>query len=298
MHARILADDVPRPPPQRLWQFLAVARQVLGSDVAELRDLARGILSDDSLTQERWGPTAFAHPLIVAGAGERMGHAGLKDGQRIAGEQDGDMRVAELAAIQQQRMMEARQARSSLTEHTDFHADALAFGALAELRHIQRVERGATERRNKGGRGDFPCGGGTEAAAHRHIAIDDGVEDWHRWRAGERGHLCQHAAYIAREERQRWRGSRTEQRQPVRWKTRHLAVMPGCDMHLPVFDAPACQRHDAIDRHRQDEAAGIVGMLANQIDAPWRPGHSDWLPRARPTQPHTVGFQRGAGGRW
>jgi hypothetical protein len=149
-----------------------------------------------------------------------------------------------------------------LVHHAALDPDELALHPLAELRHAQRVPRDLRQRAEQPGDRHLDRGRRGQARAQRHVAVEHELRTAHMKAGG--AHRPGHARDVG---------------QPLPSAGRLQLVEPDlagfAEDHRVHAQPPIGPRNTgdpraAVDRHRQHPTVVVVGVLADQVDAPRR----------------------------
>src|SRR5271156_1152813 len=162
-------------------------------------------------------------------------------------------------AIEQQSVVFGAATSDELVHDTGGSADEVILRALAELGYFRRSEPRASDAQNGDHAGHFDGRRGTESRAQRHVAVEGEAEagDLHSRFAKDRDDTERVVAPVTRS----LLGEAVE-------RVCYLIVeIRGIDSNALVVAGANCGQGRKVDRRRHDKALGVIGVLADQIDA-------------------------------
>ena len=221
-------------------------------------DVAEGANTRQDRGEEFDAALAVAPAGVVFAGGVVVMDHGVADHQPDLRVDRHEARI-ERPAVDQERASGRPMTGDELVHDAATHADEVVLGALAgegERRQVDGDARGGEE--GIAGR-DLQRGGGGEAGAERHIAVDEHVDAGEPV-AGTLQHQCLAEDVIAP----------VLPRRRVRFveiELERLVHQERADPEFPV--RPRRDRGDGrqLQRRREDEAVIVVGVLADDIDA-------------------------------
>ena len=235
------------------WRALERGK-IGGREIAE-RARARRDARRTSLRERR---TALGDALRVAAGGEPPMYAGVHDEERRVSACDRHRLRRERAAVDAERRVRLPERARHLVQHAARHADEAVLGAVGEHGEVARRERLSARLADRARHRHGERRGAREAGAARDVARDREVE------AGRR-----EPALREREERTRYVVDPVAA--PHRRRGRELGgvrVPLGDDAHAAVAPTRRRDERRAVDRTREHEPFVVVGVLADQVDAP------------------------------
>ncbi|SPF39816.1 hypothetical protein SBA4_2420012 [Candidatus Sulfopaludibacter sp. SbA4] len=264
LHPIVLRHHVPRPPPHHFRQPIRHRFELRHRYIAQAGHL-RNLLPDSF---HRRG--ALRDPLLVRRARQRVLHHGVGGQERDA---RGQLHVAVLqaAAIDLHRAVLAPEHRDVLIHDAARHADEIPLGALAQTRQLERLQLAPVQERQRPG--NFQRRRRAQARAFRHRAADRQVRRLHEKTLADQ--LLGHSHRIVRP---LVRGQLRAD--PGRVPFAHLVPVFGVHAQLAVRRRGNRNVTGQIQRHRHHEPQVVVGVLADQVDAPGRAEDADAFRRS------------------
>ena len=211
-----------------------------------------------------------------------MLHAAVDDGDDAAAEVERDVPVLERAAVQEQRVAGPGHEADELVHDAALHPDEVVLGTLAEERQAGALHLEPDELLDDQGRDDLQRGRGAEARTLGEVAAEGEI---HGAELDSRGreHAEDAADVVAPGP------TRVALDRGVEGEGRALREVGGADADLAPLAQPSGELDAGVDGHREHEAVVVVGVLADQVDAPRGPPGDDRAARAeRPVEdlPH------------
>ena len=254
----VLGDHVPGAPADRLRQIGRVRLELLDRHIAQRSD--RGI----PLFEQAHCCFTFRPALVVGRAGQRALDMAIADDDLDIGRQR-HRAIAQVAAIEQQRVVGLAERRDKLIHNPALDADERIFGPLGQQRQLLAQDVEPVEDLEGIADGNLERGRGREAGAARDIAGDQQVRAAERM-AGNQERFHNAADVIAP-------GMLGAALDLVERELIGVGQVGGYDMHAPVVAGARGHIRRPIDRHRKDKTVVVVGMLADQIDTARRTDH-------------------------
>ena len=246
-HSRDLADDMPRPGKLRGGEPPCSGLEIGYRHVAERPD------SEPLGSGSALGPALGVFPI-----GERVLHAAIED-EDADGGVDRHCHHLARSAVELERVASLPAADGELIHDSAGNAGKLVLGLLAEERFLHPGKAPATERLHNGRHRHLERRTRAQSGPGREGGTDVGIES--RDHEPDPPVALDHPPDVIRpapRHRRDGRGEVERDRSPVALRPQH---------GQPVFPRADMDRHMAFDRHRQDEAVVVVGVLADEVHA-------------------------------
>src|SRR5919112_2702435 len=254
--ARVLRDDVAAAPPHDLGKLRGVALELPDAHVPQL------LRAGDEAAQEAHALLALGAARVVLRARKLVlvvrvlyRHADLRGVER-------DGRGFERAAVYQERVPLPPERGDELVHDAAHRPDVCVLGLLPRERERDAVDLRARDRGEREPRRDFERGRRGEPRPLGH------VRDEHQVRATQARapalQRARHALDVVQPE------AAARLARAVEVEGEGLAAVERVDVDQAVFARGGGDERRAVYRHRQDEAAVVVRVLAYEVDAAGR----------------------------
>ena len=249
--ARVLLDHVAHAPVQRIGQ----PPGVVGARLAQRLD-----------AEHLGGPRALGPARVVARLAVRVGLAGVDGDQPPVIQRERDVGDVDGAEVDAQRVALAGEQRRGLVEQAGLRAHPAVLDARADPRERQAVDVvGVRQRQQREAQRALQRGRRRQPGARGHVAGDLELDRGDgQARGGELGHRAAHEGTPAA------RGWRGVEREAVL-----LADVESARHDLLAVARLSPHRDPEADRERQAEPGVVVGVLADEVDAPGCEGDRD-----------------------